>query len=218
MILEAKKIQKSYRSPTPFTILSEIDLQLMPQKAYAIMGRSGAGKSTLLHILGTLERFDSGKLIIQGEEVTAANAASIRNNQIGFVFQSYQLLDDFTVIENVLFPARIGRRELPFKRAIDLLEKVGLKERIHFPVKLLSGGEKQRVSIARALCNDPPLILADEPSGNLDEVNSSAVFQLLLDLVRHEKKTLLMVTHDESFAKKCDHIFVLQNGKLNLSQ
>lgn len=215
MILKAKKIQKSYRSPTPLTIISGVDLELMPQKAYAIMGRSGAGKSTLLHILGTLESFDSGSLFIQGEEVTSSNAAHIRNTQIGFVFQSYQLLDDFSVVENVLFPARIGRRELPVQRALDLLERVGLKERLQFPVKLLSGGEKQRVAIARALCNDPPLILADEPSGNLDEATSSAVFHLLLDLVRNEKKTLLMVTHDEAFAKKCDHTFVLQNGKLS---
>lgn len=215
-ILEAKNIHKSYKSPSPISILSGINLTLLPESATAIMGRSGAGKSTLLHILGTLETFDSGSLVIAGSTVNSFNTANIRNSQIGFVFQSYQLLDDFTVLENVLFPALISRKETPEvqERALFLLEQVGLKERAHFPTKLLSGGEKQRAAIARALCNDPPLLLADEPSGNLDEGNAKAIFQLLLGLVRRQKKTLLIVTHDEAFAKECDKVFHLQNGML----
>ncbi len=218
-LLQAKNIHKTFTFPSCLSILADVNLSVFPESSTAIMGRSGAGKTTLLHILGTLEGYDKGFLEIAGSEVTALNAASIRGELLGFVFQSYQLLEDFTLLENVLIPARILRKNVSknspvYERGLKLLSQVGLQDRAHFPAKLLSGGEKQRASIARALCNDPPLILADEPSGNLDEETAKKLYQLLLDLVRIEGKTLIVVTHDEMLAKLCDQIYTLSSGKL----
>jgi len=220
-LLRAKKIYKSFHTPEKVEILSGIDLDVYEQQSIAIMGRSGEGKTTLLHILGTLDHFDSGQLEWRGEILPAASRALFKNKNIGFIFQSYNLLEDFTTLDNVLMPARIGRKpaakdSAAYARGMELLHQVGLQERAHFPARLLSGGEKQRAAIARALCNDPDLILADEPSGNLDHASAEAIHQLLLDAVRIRKKTLILVTHEEKLAGLCDQKILLQRGRLTL--
>ncbi len=209
-ILEAKSLTKTFLHPTEVEIIRNVDLTIEAGETVAIMGASGEGKSTLLHILGTLEDPTSGSLLICGKK----GSPRLRNTNIGFVFQSFFLLEDYTAVDNVLMPARIGRRKKQEARARHLLDRVGLSHRADFPVKLLSGGEKQRVAIARALCNDPDLIMADEPSGNLDHKTSDLIHTLLLDVVRTEGKTLLTVTHDERLAERCDRRLTLCNGQL----
>ena len=219
MILKAKKIYKSFSHPTPLQILKGIDLEVEVGETVSIMGRSGEGKSTLLHILGTLEKPCKGELEIDGHDATAFNQSAIRNRSIGFVFQSFHLLEDCTALENVLMPARIARRATKpgsdsCQHAEYLLEAVGLKDRVHHNVKQLSGGEKQRVAIARALCNDPDLILADEPSGNLDRQNAELIYEILFSFVKDKKKSLITVTHDNTLADMCQTQYHLQNGLL----
>jgi lipoprotein-releasing system ATP-binding protein len=211
MILRAKNIAKSYLK-TP--VLAGISLSISQGQSMAIRGRSGEGKTTLLHILGTLEEPDSGEVEICGQKLTRSNAATLRNQQIGFVFQTYNLLEDFTLLENILMPARIARRFPEKKKGMELLERLGLVTQAHLPVKHLSGGERQRAAIARALCNQPNLILADEPSGNLDRENAQIIGQILISLVKEEKKSLILVTHDAELAALCDQQMLLQNGHL----
>lgn len=210
MILSAKRIKKTFRHPEPLEILSDISLDISAGESIAITGRSGEGKTTLLHILGTLEPFDSGSLTLMNQPATPL----LRNKHLGFIFQSYNLLDDFTAIENVLMPARIARLPLDLNHGLSLLDLVGLKSRAHYPAKLLSGGERQRVAIARALCNDPDILFADEPSGNLDRANAEAISTLLFDLVHQKQKALLLVTHDESLASRCHRRLHLSSGTL----
>lgn len=207
MILKARNITKSFPK---VQVLSNISLTVQTGESIAICGRSGEGKTTLLHILGTLEEPDSGEIEIGGQRLTRSNASFIRNQQIGFIFQSYNLLEDFTTLENVLMPARIARRPATRQKGLDLLALVGLEDRADFPAKLLSGGERQRAAIARALCNDPNLILADEPTGNLDRANAKRVGEILLSL----KKSLIIVTHDLELASLCDRQFQLKDGGL----
>lgn len=207
MILKATRIYKSYPK---IKVLSGISLTVNLGESIAICGRSGEGKTTLLHILGTLEEPDSGALEIGGETLTRSNASRLRNQQIGFVFQAYNLLEDFTALENILMPARIARRPIDKKKGMELLELVGLEERAHFPAKFLSGGERQRAAIARALCNDPSLILADEPTGNLDRANGKKIGEILISL----KKSLILVTHDPDLAALCDKKYTLKEGLL----
>lgn len=216
MIIRAKNIRKSFLHPQKVSLLAGIDLEIEEGTSVAICGRSGEGKTTLLHILGTLEEPDQGTIEIGGHLSTRFNASFLRNQFLGFIFQSYNLLEDFSTLENVLMPARIAKRSLNKEKAMALLEKVGLQERAHFPAKVLSGGEKQRVTLARALFNDPALILADEPSGNLDHGNAEQIGKLLFSLVREEKKSLLLVTHDPYLAKQCDRRYVLSEGHLSL--
>ncbi len=211
MILEAKQLMKRFSKPTVVDILKGVDLSVEAGETVAIMGASGEGKSTLLHILGTLEDPSSGELLIAGKSKVSP---SMRNAQIGFIFQSFFLLEDYSTLDNVLMPARIGRRKNQETRARELLHRVGLSHRSDFPAKLLSGGEKQRVAIARALCNNPDLIFADEPSGNLDHANSSAIHDLLMRLVQEEGKTLITVTHDQTLAGLCNKTYRLQDGLL----
>ena len=184
MTLLAKHLFKSFHHPEKVTVLSNISLEVKTGESIAICGRSGSGKTTLLHILGTLEKPDSGDVFINEQKVTAQNGSFLRQHLIGFVFQSYNLLEDFTAIENVLMPARIARESTNREKGLRLLEQVNLSHRADFPVKLLSGGERQRIAIARALCNDPQIILADEPTGNLDAENGYTIGSLLLSLVR----------------------------------
>lgn len=219
MIIRAKKLSKSFASPSVVHVLKEIDLEIEQGKAVAIMGKSGEGKSTLLHILGTLEKPTSGELHICGQSIDSTSLASLRNHHIGFIFQSFNLLEDYTVLENILMPAKIARlathaQSPAYKCAHKLLEKIGLSSRTDFLAKLLSGGEKQRVAIARALLNDPELILADEPSGNLDHMHSQGIHQLLLQLTKEEGRTLIVVTHDPELASLCDYTYLLKDGKL----
>lgn len=207
MILKAKNLYKSYPNTT---VLNGINLEIAPGESIAICGRSGEGKTTLLHILGTLEEPDSGELEIKGEKLHYQNASIIRNQHIGFVFQSYNLLEDFTTLENVLMPARIARRPTSRLEGLALLRTVGLEDRADFSVKHLSGGEKQRAAIARALCNNPSLILADEPTGNLDRAYARKIGETLLKL----GKALILVTHDPDLAALCNKQYTLANGLL----
>lgn len=211
MILQARDISKTFLTPQRLQILTNVSLEIKQGQSVAICGRSGEGKTTLLHILGTLEPFDSGELIIAN---TSLNPTQLRNKEIGFIFQAFNLLEDFTALENVLMPARIGRQKIDSKKGLELLHLVGLEDRAHFPAKLLSGGERQRVAIARSLCNDPAMIFADEPSGNLDKANADLVSDLLFHLVKSKNKTLVLVTHDETLANRCDRRFTLCQGVL----
>lgn len=223
IVLRAHDIKKAFRHPTPVDILSGVTLTLTRGESAAIMGRSGEGKSTLLHVLGTLEDPSAGILEIANHVVSEHNKSRLRNKHIGFVFQSFHLLEDYTALDNILMPARIARRNVSkgsdaYERAYDLLEKIGLADRAKFSTKLLSGGEKQRISIARALCNDPDIILADEPSGNLDKQTAVIIHELLLSFVSKENKSLLVVTHDPELAQLCNSIYQLRNGQLEPSE
>lgn len=214
MILEATNISKSFRHPVNVPLFTNLSLSLDSGESIAIIGRSGEGKTTLLHILGTLEDPDSGEIFIHNTRSSKSNGAELRNQHIGFVFQSFNLLDDFTVLENVLMPARIARKSVTKEYGLYLLEQVGLADRAQFPAKLLSGGERQRTAIARALCNGPDLILADEPSGNLDQANADIIGSLLVDLVEKKKKGLILVTHDTKLASLCQKRYLLSEGHL----
>lgn len=219
IILRAQEIEKHFFSPVRIEVLRSISLEVEKGSSIAITGKSGEGKSTLLHILGTLDRATSGSLEICGYRVDEKNQSKLRNRHLGFVFQACHLLDEYTTLDNVLMPARLARKNTrptapATLRALGLLEAVGLLERAHFPAKYLSGGEKQRASIARALCNDPDILLADEPSGNLDYLHSAQVHQLLIELTKRENKTLILVTHDTQLSQLCDRTYILKEGKL----
>jgi lipoprotein-releasing system ATP-binding protein len=218
-LLKAKNISKSFYYPVKRTIFNQINLQLMAGESIAIIGRSGEGKSTLLQILGMLEEPCEGELFIGGEKATRFNRSNLLNQKIGFVFQSFHLLEDYSAIDNVLMPARIGRQSIGNRsqareRAAMLLERVGLSSRADYPTKLLSGGEKQRVALARALCNNPTMILADEPSGNLDSQTAEWIHTLLLDFTKEAGKGLIIVTHDRNLANLCTNQLELQDGHL----
>ncbi len=220
-MLKANSICKTFQGPSKINLLKEISLTLNPQESLAIMGASGVGKSTLLHILGSLEKPDSGEIFIH-EKPLSFNPAKTRNEHIGFVFQSFFLMEHLSVLQNVLMPAKIARKSMKSSsqatlRALDLLKKVGLLDRRDQPAKNLSGGEKQRVCIARALINNPSIIFADEPTGNLDGKSSLAIQNLLLESVKGEKKALIVATHDQHFAKQCDRTLWLIDGKLHNS-
>jgi lipoprotein-releasing system ATP-binding protein len=221
VVLKADKISKVFRHPSDVFILKNVSLELRQGDSVAIMGRSGEGKTTLLHILGTLEQFTDGKLYIADQPVSSANTCAVRNRHIGFIFQSFHLLDHCTALENVLMPAKIGRQSVrkgapAYKRAVFLLDTVGLSSRAHFQTKLLSGGEKQRVAIARALINDPDIILADEPTGNLDSQSSQQIQDLLFGCCAKLNKSLIVVTHDEGVASRCHRTYRLSGGVLQL--
>jgi len=201
-------------------VLRGIDLDVEPGELLAVVGPSGSGKSTLLHLLGGLDRADSGELVVGDarlDRLTPREMARYRNRTVGFVFQFSQLLADFTALENVALPGRIagrGAAEIG-RRALALLEEVGLAERRdHFPGQL-SGGEQQRVALCRALLLEPALVLADEPTGNLDPVAGDAVFRLLVDLQRRHGTTAVVVTHNPELARRCGRISQLEDGVLH---
>jgi lipoprotein-releasing system ATP-binding protein len=219
VVLRASNIYKTFYTPAQVSILKGVNLTLFKGDTVAIMGRSGEGKSTLLQILGTLESPCSGELTIANENVTSFNKSKLRNKKLAFIFQSFHLLEDYTALENVLMPARIARQNVSanssaYERGSALLSYVGLADRKNFHTKLLSGGEKQRVAIARALCNDPDIILADEPSGNLDRQTARQIHDLLLNFAKEQNKTLLVVTHDDELANLCNKRYILCNGLL----
>lgn len=218
-ILKATGISKSFFKPHRIDILKDISLTLHSGESIAIIGRSGEGKSTLLQIFGTLEKPCQGELEIAGKLLKKNNPTEIRNKHLGFIFQSFFLLEDYTVLENVLMPAKISRRATQYGspsylQAVSLLEKMGLGNRLHHYGKHLSGGEKQRAAIARAFCNDPEIILADEPSGNLDRKTASGIHELLLSSVKEKGKSLIVVTHDQELAALCDTRYILKEGNL----
>ncbi len=216
MILEAKEIHKTFPN---VHILQGVSLQVKKGGTLAIMGKSGEGKSTLLHILGTLDSPTSGTIRICGKTPEPTSVASIRNQHIGFIFQAYHLLEDFTLLENILMPLKIGRIASldAQKHASTLLQAVGLKGKEEILAKFLSGGEKQRVAIARALIHKPDLILADEPTGNLDQMHSLEIQRLLLSMAKESSTALIVVTHDEEFAHQCDRLLFLKEGQLYTS-
>jgi lipoprotein-releasing system ATP-binding protein len=219
-LLEVRSLSKTYRTAHDnVEILSHVDFTVAAASIVAVTGESGCGKSTLLNLVGGLDRPTSGSVLIDGKDIAflAETAlAAYRNRCIGFIFQFHFLLKDFTALENVILPGMLsGRsREETMQRGKDLLAEVGMEKRAaHFPVEL-SGGERQRVAVARALMNRPRLILADEPTGNLDERNGRAVQELLFGLVEKYGQTLIVVTHDRAMAALAGRRFVLQGGAL----
>jgi lipoprotein-releasing system ATP-binding protein len=220
-ILSVKEICKSFYHPTQVDVIKGVSLEVYPHDSIAITGASGEGKSTLLSIIGLLDDPSKGTLEVYGKHINNGSVTRLRNQSIGFVFQNFFLLEDYSVIENILMPARIARKSTkPGSKAYQhgeyLLEKVKLTHRKGFPVKLLSGGEKQRVALARALCNDPQLILADEPSGNLDHATSIEIYELLFSCLKESDKALITVTHDLELAHRCQRHYHLEDGKLEM--
>ncbi|MEO1438100.1 MAG: ABC transporter ATP-binding protein, partial [Bacteroidota bacterium] len=201
-------------------VLKGVDLDIEKGEFVSIVGKSGAGKSTLLHIMGTLDQPDSGSLEIKGEAVqnlTAKPLAAFRNRHIGFVFQFHHLLPEFTALENVCIPAFIGKmnEKEAHRRATELLDYLGLKDRLEHKPGELSGGEQQRVAVARALINQPAVLLADEPSGNLDSGSSKELHELLFRLRDDFQQTFVIVTHNEELAHMSDRILTMQDGSFN---
>ncbi len=219
--VRANGLSKTYQDGVRrVEVLKGIDLAVEPGEMVAIVGPSGSGKSTLLHVLGALDRPDAGAVEIGGRSLAGLSGAALaafRNRTIGFVFQFHQLLPDFTALENVMVPGRIaglGPRAV-FDTARRLLSEVGLEERLeHFPNQL-SGGERQRVALCRALALEPPLLLADEPTGNLDPESGDQVFRLLLELQARHQTTGILVTHNPEIARRCSRILRLDGGSLH---
>ena len=215
-MLKAENIQKFYGK---LQVLKGVDLEIAKSEIVSIAGPSGSGKSTLLHILGTLDAPSQGEVVINGQVVNylkAKQVAAFRNTQIGFVFQFHHLLPEFTAIENVCIPGWMaGRRKKEVaERAVELLETLGLKERIENKPGSLSGGEQQRVAVARALINNPSIIFADEPTGNLDSGNARELHQLFFDLRGRMGQTFLIVTHNEELATMSDRILHMKDGRI----
>jgi len=215
LAIKAEGLSKTYEGEgAPVTVFTGLSFELEEGAFAAIMGPSGVGKSTLLHLLGGIDRSDTGRVEVLGqslEELPPRERARFRNATIGFVFQFHHLLPEFTARENVAFPHRIAglsRRESE-RRAEELLERVGLASRGHHRSRALSGGEQQRVAIARALSRGPKLLLADEPTGNLDAESARGVFDLLEKLHRERAMTTVLVTHNPDLANRCDKIFVM---------
>ncbi|MDD4856497.1 MAG: ABC transporter ATP-binding protein [Candidatus Krumholzibacteria bacterium] len=220
-ILEARGIWRVFEGTKgPIEVLKGLDLAVTAGEVVAIIGASGAGKSTLLHILGTLDWPDRGTVQIRGvdpRECSSPELDSLRNRDLGFVFQFHYLLPEFTALENVMMPAVIGgrdRREAE-KRSLHLLGEVGLAERVHHRPAELSGGEQQRVAVARALVNEPSIVLADEPSGNLDDQASESLHGLVRTLSRSKGQTFIIVTHKRELLDEADRGFVLAEGCLH---
>lgn len=213
-MIQAQNIFKSYDQ---LQVLKGVNLQIDPSEIVSIIGKSGSGKSTLLHILGTLDQPDSGKVFIDGIDVSKLNSkevAALRNTKIGFIFQFHHLLPEFTALENVLIPSMILKDYSPKqeKRAQELLDFLGLKDRIKHKPNQLSGGEQQRVAVARALINQPAVIFADEPTGNLDSESSEELHQLLLQLRNEFGQTFVIVTHSKELSKISDRTIIMQDG------
>ncbi len=200
-------------------VLKGVHLEVKNGEIVAILGRSGAGKTTLLQIIGTLDQPDKGQVLIDGQDVfqlSEKDLAAFRNRHIGFIFQQHQLLPEFTALENVMMPgliARINEKEVE-RKAIELLTQLGLKERLYHKPSQLSGGEQQRVAAARAMLLQPSVILADEPSGSLDEQNKKELHALLLEMREKYGQTIILVTHDQELARICDRQLVIQDGKI----
>ncbi|MDX9894162.1 ABC transporter ATP-binding protein [Desulfofustis limnaeus] len=217
-ILESRHLTKQYRvGPRNLLVLDDVSLAFKRGEFAVITGKSGSGKTTLLSLLSCLDRPTSGQILLDGRDITALNEeelAPVRNQSIGFVFQSFHLIPSLNAIENVMFPAELRHDPAAEDKATRLLEQVGLYDRRYHFVQELSGGEKQRVAICRALINEPPLVFADEPTGNLDSTNSEEVLRLLLELQRERGVTLIMATHSPDIAARADRRVHLSDGRL----
>jgi lipoprotein-releasing system ATP-binding protein len=221
-ILEAHDLHKSYVGGDGGTInvLSGVDLSVSPREMVAVVGASGAGKSTLLHVLGALDKPSRGYVVIGGEPINGLDEeqlASLRNRSVGFVFQFHHLLREFTALENVMMPMRIAGRTVAAarSRAEELLSRVGLSGRMHHLPSELSGGEQQRTAVARALAMDPKVVLADEPSGNLDLANGEMLHELLTEVVNDLEIGMVVVTHNRSLAARASRVLLLEGGRLS---
>lgn len=214
VLIKAENIKKSFGE---LQVLKGINLEIPTGKIYSVVGASGAGKTTLLQIIGTLSKPDSGEVFYNGNNVFSLPEKELslfRNQKIGFVFQFHHLLPEFTALENVCIPAFIARRPVgeSEKEALRLLDYLGMHNRIHHKPSALSGGEKQRVAVARALINKPSVVLADEPSGNLDSANRDELHDLLFKLRDDFGQTFVIVTHDDHFAERSDKIIHIKDG------
>ena len=219
IILQAKNIDKSFSNgKTKLSVLKDFSLEVDVGQIITIMGQSGSGKTTALNILGTLDQADAGELTINGTQIHDMNEtelSTIRNRDIGFVFQFHHLLPEFSAIENILMPTWIKGADDRKDRALDLIEKMGLSERKdHFPSQL-SGGERSRVAVARALMNKPKLVLADEPTGNLDEKNANKLIDLLVKINKDFHQAIVLTTHNPKIARIGHKQFFLENGSLS---
>lgn len=215
-MLSAKNIHKQYGQ---LEVLKGVDITIKKGEIVSIVGSSGAGKSTLLHILGTLDKADAGEIILNNQKVSGLsgkNLAAFRNKEIGFVFQFHHLLPEFTALENVCIPGWIAGRPKKevIARAEELLKNLRLADRINNKPQQLSGGEQQRVAVARALINNPSIVMADEPTGNLDSANAKELHQLFIDLRKQFNQTFLIVTHNEELAKLSDRVVVMKDGRI----
>ena len=212
-VLEAKNINKHFLKPKDFHVLKDISFAINQGEFASIMGKSGSGKSTLLYILSTMDTEYTGELYLNNELVTgrlSTELSRIRNEHIGFVFQFHYLLSEFSVLENVMLPAK----KLARKSVNQKLKMLGIEQLAKQKASRISGGEKQRVAIARALINNPSILMGDEPTGNLDSYNSENVFNIFKQLKEEEGLSLLVVTHDEDFAKRTDYIIQMEDGRI----
>ncbi|WP_142785908.1 ABC transporter ATP-binding protein [Changchengzhania lutea] len=220
IVLEAKHINKYFKKPVLFHVLKDINFQIKKGEFASIMGKSGCGKSTLLYILSTMDTDYEGELLINNELITGQtrdHLSYIRNKHIGFVFQFHYLLSEFSVLENVMLPAKKLAEKTSKEIEHDAFNKLKMLNIDHLAKKKasrISGGEKQRVAIARALINNPTLIMGDEPTGNLDSHNSENVFNIFKKLSEEQGLSLLVVTHDEDFAKRTNRIITMEDGKI----
>ena len=221
LLISARNLYKSYdNSGSSIVILQNTDFDIIKGETIAVVGASGIGKSTFLHVIGTLDRPDSGTLLFRGKDVLLFNdtgLAAFRNKSVGFVFQFHHLLSEFTAIENVMMPALINGldKKTASRLAEDILLRVGLKDRLFNLSSRLSGGEQQRVALARALVLKPEILLADEPTGNLDRKNSEIIHSMLMELNQELKMALVVVTHNPELASLMSRVVSIANGKLS---
>ncbi len=216
--LSAENLERSFKiGRSRIDVLRGISLEVGAGESVFLCGASGAGKTTLLYTLAGLERPEAGEVFLEGTslyKMKSERLSRLRNQRMGFVFQSYFLLPELTALENVLVPAMIGGGDAK-ERAVALLERVGLAERLEHLPSELSGGEQQRVAIARSLINDPGTLFADEPTGNLDSTTGESIVELLLGVVREDRRTLVVVTHDRELAKRGDRILLIEDGRID---
>lgn len=217
-MIELRGVSKTVRSGDhPLTILHPLDYTIPSGQFIAIVGPSGSGKSTLLGLLAGLDAPSTGQIVIDGTDITGLSEdalARLRGDKIGFVFQFFHLVPSLTALENVLIPMEIAGRKDAMARAKQLVDEVGLAERAHHYPSQLSGGEQQRIAIARALANDPPIVLADEPTGNLDSTTGRHIMDLLLNVRRSRRSTLVLVTHDADLASRARRVIRLADGRV----